>query len=147
GYGRICCGMLDMDKSTPPAEGHHHPQGVCRLANSIVVQDRAEATVPGEQRVAAEPEQVEVEGLVGLLLAVALDLDGDGLRRLAGGEGQRAGPGDVIAVAGGGSAADGAVRQRHRLVISMPRRQVKTLDTHKNLKNLDDHAPREGTVQ
>jgi hypothetical protein len=31
--------------------------------------------------------QVEAERLVGLLLAVALDFDGDGLRRLAGGEG------------------------------------------------------------
>ena len=33
---------------------------------SIVVQDRAEAAVLGEQRVAAEPEQVEEERLVGL---------------------------------------------------------------------------------
>src|SRR5687767_11272378 len=51
---------------------------------SIVVQDHAGAAVLGEQRVAAVAEQVEVERLVGLLLAVALDLDGDSLRRLAG---------------------------------------------------------------
>lgn len=37
--------------------------------------------------------------LIGLLLAVALDFDGNGLRCLAGGEGQRAGLGDVVAVA------------------------------------------------
>ena len=67
------------------------------VTRSIVVQDRAQAAVLCEQRVAAEPKQVEVERLVGLLLAVALDLDGDGLRRLAGGEGQRAGLGDVVA--------------------------------------------------
>ena len=50
---------------------------------SIVVQDRAEAAVLGEERIAAVAEQVEVERLVGLL-AVALDFDGDGLRCLAG---------------------------------------------------------------
>ena len=44
----------------------------------IVVQDRAEAAVLGEQRVAAAIEQVQVERLVGLLLAVALDCDVDG---------------------------------------------------------------------
>src|SRR4051812_46563803 len=71
-----------------------------RLSPSIVVQDRADAAAPGEQRVAAEPEQVEVERLIGLPLAVTLDFDGDRLRRLAGGEGQRAGLGDVVVVAG-----------------------------------------------
>src|SRR5262249_10140380 len=65
---------------------------------SVVVQDRAEGAVLGEQRVAAEPEQVEVERLVGLLLAVTLDFDRDGLGRLAGGERQRAGLGDVVVV-------------------------------------------------
>src|SRR5262249_46126556 len=83
---------------------------------SIVVQDRAEAAVPGEQCVAAELEQVQVERLVGLLLAVALDLDGDGLRRLAGGEGYRAGPGGVVGVARRGDAVCGAVGDRHRLI-------------------------------
>jgi hypothetical protein len=63
---------------------------------SIIVQDRAEAAILGEERIAAVAEQVEVERLVGLLLAVALDFDRDCLRRLAGGEGQRAGLGDVI---------------------------------------------------
>src|SRR5262249_23428373 len=38
---------------------------------------------------------MEVEGLLGLLLAGAVDHDVDGLRRLPGGEGQRAGLGDV----------------------------------------------------
>jgi hypothetical protein len=42
------------------------------LVTSIVVEDGAEAALPGEQRVAAEAEQVQVEGRVGL------DLDGDG---------------------------------------------------------------------
>src|SRR5262249_23038778 len=46
----------------------------------------------------AEPEQVQVERLVGLLGVVALDSDGDGLRRLAWGEGQRAGPGGTTKV-------------------------------------------------
>jgi len=43
------------------------------LLHSIVVQDRAEAAVLGEQDIAAEAEQVEIERFVGLLLAVALD--------------------------------------------------------------------------
>src|SRR5262245_43201100 len=73
---------------TPPAA----------LNRSIVVQDGADATILGEQRVAAEPEQVERERLVGLLLAVALDFDGESLRYLAGGEGQRAGLGDLVGV-------------------------------------------------
>jgi len=58
---------------------------------SIVVEDRADATILGEQRIAAVAEQVQVERFIGLLLAVAFDFDGDGLRRLAGVEGQRAG--------------------------------------------------------
>ena len=58
---------------------------------SIVVQNRAYALILGEQRVAAVAEQIEVERLAGLLLAVALDFDGDGLRCLARGEGQCAG--------------------------------------------------------
>src|SRR5215831_3016551 len=104
GYGRICCEKVDRDESTPPAEGHRHPPAVCRRATSVDVQDCAEAAVLGEQRIAAEPEQVEVERLVGLLLVVALDFDGDGFRRLAGGEGQRAGLGDIVLVARCGGA-------------------------------------------
>src|SRR5262249_6333432 len=85
--------------------------------SSIVVQDRAEAAVLREQRIAAEAEKVEVERLVGLLLGVALDLDGDGLAGLAWLEGQRAGLRDVIAVAGGGGAVHGLEGHRHRLVV------------------------------
>src|SRR5262249_23256908 len=72
------------------------PAGRSLPFSSIVVQDRAEAAVLGEDRIAAVAEQVEVERLVGLLLSVALDFDGDGLGRLAGVEGQRAGPGDFL---------------------------------------------------
>src|SRR6266511_1144503 len=43
----------------------------------------AEAALLGEQRIAAEAEQVEVERLVGLPLVVALPFDGDRLRGLA----------------------------------------------------------------
>src|SRR5580765_2885595 len=96
-----------MQESIPPADGHRNPRAVREgqtWITSIVVEDRAEAAVPGEQRIAAEPEQIQVERLVGLLLAVAVDHDGDGLRRLAGGKGERAGPGNVVAVAGLGSA-------------------------------------------
>src|SRR5438552_4133136 len=87
----------DMPHSIPPAVTNRNPRAaddqgiVCR---SIVVQDRAEAATLREQRVAAVAEQVQVEGLVGLLLAVALDFDRDRLGRLAGGEGQRAGRGE-----------------------------------------------------
>src|SRR5262245_44230536 len=94
--------MLDMDQSTPPAEGERNPRAVCRLATSIVVQDRAEGAALGGQRIAAEPEQVQVERFVGFLLAGSLDFDGDRLRRLAGGISQRAGLGDVVGVAGRG---------------------------------------------
>ena len=48
------------------------------------------------------------------LPAVALDFDGDGLGRLAGGEGPRAGPGDVVVVASLGGAVHGLERHRHR---------------------------------
>src|SRR5262249_20434172 len=68
-------------------------------SHSVVVQDRAATAVLGEHRVATVAEQVEVEVLVGFPFAVALHLDRDGLGRLAGGEGQRAGPGEVVAVA------------------------------------------------
>ena len=43
----------------------------------IVAQDRADAPVLDERRIAAEPEQVEVEGLTRLLLVVPFDLDRD----------------------------------------------------------------------
>ena len=48
---------------------------------SVIVQDRAQATLLGEQRIAAVAEQVLVESLVGLLLAVAINHIGDRLRR------------------------------------------------------------------
>src|SRR5262245_43882433 len=94
------CVTSDMDESIPPARAdrntraakggqRHSPPAPQPRPPSIVVEDRAEAALPGEQRVAAEPEQVQEERLVRLLLAVALDFDGDGLGRLAGGEGQR----------------------------------------------------------
>src|SRR5438034_8996711 len=83
----------------------------------IVVEDRAEAAILGEQRIAAVAEQVQVERLVGLLLVVALDFNRDRLRRLAGVEGQRAGPGDVVAVAGLRGAVHGAERHRHGLIV------------------------------
>ena len=44
----------------PPADSHHNPRAVGRCGTSIVVQDGADAAVPGEQRIAAEPEQVQV---------------------------------------------------------------------------------------
>ena len=50
---------------------------------SIVVQDRADTAVLGEQRITAVAEQVEIKHFVRLLLAVALDFDCNGLRRLA----------------------------------------------------------------
>jgi hypothetical protein len=75
----------------------HQRTHLSLTARSIVVQDRADATILGEQRIAAIAEQVQVEGLVGLLLAVAFDFNRDGLRRLAGGEGQRVVLGDVVA--------------------------------------------------
>src|SRR5205814_5258844 len=65
---------------------------VCRLllekkktksARSIVVQDRADPAALGEQRVAAVAEQIEVEGLCGLLRGVSVALNRDCLRRLA----------------------------------------------------------------
>jgi hypothetical protein len=68
----------------PPADSSRDLRAVWRCGTSIVVQDPADATAPGEQRIAAVAEQVEVERLVGLLLVVTLDLDGDRLRRLAG---------------------------------------------------------------
>src|SRR5438445_10363554 len=82
---------------------------------SVVVEDRAEAAILGEQRIAAVAEQVQVERLVGLLLVVAVDDNRDRLL-LAGGEGQRAGLGDVVAVARRGGAVLGAERQRHGVV-------------------------------
>src|SRR5205809_1971558 len=67
---------------------------------SVVIQDRADAAILGEQRIIAVAEQVQVERLVGLLLAVAVDGDGDRLRRLTGVEGQRRGLGDIVAGVG-----------------------------------------------
>src|SRR4051812_13543061 len=81
----------------------------------VVVQDRADAAVPGEQRVAAEPEQVQIERLVRLPLVVALDLNRDRLRGLAGREGECAARGRVVTARRRG-AVDGAVRDRDGLV-------------------------------
>lgn len=83
----------------------------------VIIQDRADATVLGEQRIAAVAEQVQEERLNGLLLAVALDFVHDCLRRFARDEGQCAGPGDEVAVAGRGGAVHGAVRHRHGLIV------------------------------
>jgi hypothetical protein len=73
-----------MKESIPPADLLRNPQAVNVAVLSIVVQDRAEAALLGEQRMAAEAEQVEGERLVDLLLAVALAFDGDRPGRLAG---------------------------------------------------------------
>src|SRR2546425_1154833 len=78
-----CAGTCGRRARTPRAAQAASSFG----AWSIVVQDRAEAAVLGEQRIAAVADEVEVECLVGLSLAVALDFDGNRLRRLAGGEG------------------------------------------------------------
>src|SRR5262245_9166759 len=96
----------DMSESIPPACGSRNTRAAGDRQNrgSIVVQDRADAAALGEQRIAAVAEQVNEERLIRFSLAVALDLDGDGLCRLAGGEGQRAGLGDVVVVARGGGA-------------------------------------------
>ena len=108
---------MTSEDAKSPADRHRNPRAVGWCGTSIVVQDRADAAVLGEQRIAAVAEQVQVERLVGLPFAVALDFDRDGLRRLAGGEGQRAGPGDVVVVACLGGAIDGAERHRHRLIV------------------------------
>src|SRR5262245_56309152 len=91
---RMCLTSEDME---PPADSHRNSRAGGRCGTSIVVEDRAEAALLGDQRVTAVAEQVEVERLVGLLLAVAVDDNRNCLRRLAGGERQRAGPGDVVA--------------------------------------------------
>src|SRR5262249_9809629 len=87
------------------------------LTPSVVVEDRANATVLREQRVAAVAEQVQIEVLVRLPLAVALHLDGDRLRRLAGIERQRTGTGQVVPVRRRGGPVGGPIRHRHRLVV------------------------------
>src|SRR5438034_5709412 len=83
----------------------------------IVVQDRADTAALREQRIAAVAEQLQVERLVGLLLAVALDFDDDRLRRLTWGERQRAGLADVVALARRGRAVRCAERHRHGLIV------------------------------
>src|SRR5262249_37136827 len=84
---------------------------------SIVIPDRAHATAPGEQRIAAVAEQIDAERLVRLPLAIAVDRDRDRLGRLAGGKGQRPGLCDVVVVTRGRGAIGGAVRHRHGLVV------------------------------
>ena len=64
-----------------PAGGRYEPL-------SIVVENRADAATLREQGVAAIAEQVQVECLVGLLLAVAVDNDGDRLGHGTGRESQ-----------------------------------------------------------
>ena len=91
-----------------PADRYRNPRAV--VTCSIVVQDRAVTAALREQPIAAQPEQVEIERLAGLLLVVRIDFDGDGLRRFAGSEDQGAGIGGVIIVAGRGGAVDGLER-------------------------------------
>src|SRR5262249_36123701 len=97
--------------------GGKDPPATRSVGRSIVVQDRAYAAVLGEQGIAAQAEQIQVEGLVSLSLGVTLDLDRDGLTRLARRESQRAGPGDVVGVAGRGGAVHSLERYGYRLVI------------------------------
>ena len=68
----------------PPADGHRNPRAAGKCSASIIIQNRAGAAALGEQRIVAVAEQVEVERLVGLLLVIAVDHDGDRLRRLPG---------------------------------------------------------------
>src|SRR6185503_10651051 len=105
---------MTSEAMKPPADCEDSPRAVERCGASVVVEGRAGAAVLGEQRMAAVADQVQEKHLVGLFLAVGLDLDRDGLRRLARGEGQRAGPGEVSGVAGRGRACPGAQRQCHR---------------------------------
>ena len=74
----------------------------------VVVQDRAHAAGSREQRVAAAVEQLQVERLVRLPLLVALYLNRDRFRGLAGSEGDCAGRGRVVTARRRG-AVDGAV--------------------------------------
>src|SRR5262245_51814055 len=86
--------------------GQHPHRPHATHSRSVVVQNRAGAAALGEQRVRTVAEQVEVEVLVGLLPAVPLHFDGDGLRRLAGGEGRRAGLSDLVSAGCSGSGDD-----------------------------------------
>ena len=52
---------MTSEDMKPPADSHRNPRAVGRCGTSIVVEGRAGAALFGEQRVAAEPEQVEVE--------------------------------------------------------------------------------------
>src|SRR5262245_60839224 len=72
---RMC--MTSEDRKLP-ADSPRNPRTVGRCGTSVVVENRAEAALLGEQRIAAEPEQAEAERLVHLLPGVALDLDGNG---------------------------------------------------------------------
>ena len=85
-------------------------------ADLILIQYRADVALLSEQRIAAVAEQIQVERLVGLPLAVAFDLDGDGFGRLAWEKGDRPGLGDVVH-AGDGCAVRGVERHRHELVL------------------------------
>src|SRR4030095_16364172 len=72
----------------------------------LVVRDRAHALTIGDVRVGRTAEVDNVR-LVRLAEAVAIDQHGDSLAGLAGGEGQRATCGLVIAAGGGGAVAGG----------------------------------------
>src|SRR5947207_1015470 len=87
------------------------------LLECVPAAERSDPATLGEQRVAAVAEQVEEEVLVHLLLVVALHFDRDRLGRLAGGEGQCAGPGNVVLVARRGGAVGGGERHRHGLIV------------------------------
>ena len=77
------------------------------VGGSVIVEDRAGAAAPGEERIGAVIEQVQVEDLLRLLLLVPDDDNGDGLGRFAGGKEQS--PGDRLVIfACLGSAVDGA---------------------------------------
>src|SRR5262249_31561029 len=72
----------------------------------LVVHDGADSLAVADGRV-GRAAQVDDEGLVRLAEAVALDQAGDGLPGLAGGEGQGAARGLVVAAGGGGAVARG----------------------------------------
>src|SRR5262249_2658605 len=88
-----------------------------KAANLVVVPNRADASTLREQRIAAIAEQVEVECLVGLSLAIAFDFNRNGLCRLAGVESHRPGLSDVVVVARLRGAVHRVVRHRYRLVV------------------------------
>src|SRR4051812_10039685 len=55
--------VVEPERGHTAHGGSSHPQAMRTSATSIVVQDRADAAVLGEQRIAAVTEQVQVERL------------------------------------------------------------------------------------